>query len=313
VSVVVPVYNGAGTLDETMRSVRAQSHRELEIIVVDDGSTDDSAAIARRHAQADPRVRLVQQANGGVARARNHGWHLAKADLIAFVDADDLWAEHKIARQLARLDASGPEVGLVYSDFVRIDEHSRLFDEVRDEVWEGDVLQRLCYGNFIGNGSSVLVRRAMLELVDGFDARLHDANAYGCEDLLFYCRVAEHCPFAVVREYDVGYRLIAGRMSGDGSRMLRSWIMVHQEMSGRRPELLRALDWGLVYFAAWQIATGVWPGRMDGLLTSCRVLGRYRPILAIRLLKQAIFGGMKSLMLAPTEKRFAIGSIAHDD
>ena len=103
VGVVVPAYNAAATLDETLRSVRAQTHRALEIIVVDDGSLDDTAAIARRHAAEDERVRVLCQANAGVAAARNAGWQSSRADLIAFIDADDLWAPTKIERQLQAL------------------------------------------------------------------------------------------------------------------------------------------------------------------------------------------------------------------
>jgi glycosyltransferase involved in cell wall biosynthesis len=121
VGVVVPAYNAAGTLDETLRSVRAQTHRALEIIVVDDGSLDDTAAIAQRHAAEDERVLVLRQANAGVAAARNVGWQTSQADLIAFIDADDLWAPTKIERQLEALNEGGPQVGLVYCWTARID------------------------------------------------------------------------------------------------------------------------------------------------------------------------------------------------
>src|SRR5690348_12029992 len=103
VSVVIPAYNAAATLDETLRSVRSQTHRALEIIVVDDGSVDDTREIAGRHAAVDDRVQVVTQSNAGLAASRNAGWMRARSELIAFIDADDLWAPTKIERQLERL------------------------------------------------------------------------------------------------------------------------------------------------------------------------------------------------------------------
>ena len=103
ISVIIPNYNGAATLDETLTSVRGQSYANLEIILVDDGSRDDSVVRARRHADADPRVRIIRQDNAGVAAARNTGWRAAVGDIVAFVDSDDLWAADKIERQAERM------------------------------------------------------------------------------------------------------------------------------------------------------------------------------------------------------------------
>src|SRR5262245_57856494 len=96
VSVVVPAFNAGATLDQTLRSVRAQTYTHLEVIVVDDGSKDATAEIALAHAKSDARIRLVRQANGGVASARNAGIREARAALVAPIDADDLWAPTKI-------------------------------------------------------------------------------------------------------------------------------------------------------------------------------------------------------------------------
>lgn len=111
VSVVIPAYNAAATLDETLRSVRSQTHRALEIIVINDGSTDDTGAIARRHAAIDGRVQVANQDNAGLAAARNAGWRRARSELIAFLDADDLWAPTKIERQIDALRSGGSMSG----------------------------------------------------------------------------------------------------------------------------------------------------------------------------------------------------------
>ena len=101
VSVVIPVYNAARFLADAIRSVQAQRHPRIEIIVVDDGSTDGSGEVARSFAG----VRCLRQANGGIAAARNAGVHEARGNLLAFLDADDLWTPGKLALQLDVLRA----------------------------------------------------------------------------------------------------------------------------------------------------------------------------------------------------------------
>lgn len=257
VSVVIPAYNASTTLDETLRSVRSQTHRALEIIVVDDGSTDDTVAIAETHAAIDGRVRVVAQDNAGVAAARNEGWRRARSELIAFVDADDLWAPTKIERQVQALQAGGEKVGLVYCWFVRIysqSEFTRVWEGAR---WEGDVLRRIFVGNFIGSGSAPLVRRQVLIYANGFDSRLRAAGAEGCEDILFYCRVAEKFHFAVVPEHLVGYRYLPHNMSSNRPRMLRSWLLVHDEMLARHPDRVDTLKSGLRQYGGWLVRDAV--------------------------------------------------------
>ncbi|RST31398.1 glycosyltransferase family 2 protein [Sphingomonas ginkgonis] len=251
VSVVVPAYNAEATLDETLRSVRNQTHRALEILVVDDGSDDGTARIVRDHAAADPRVVLVEQENAGVAAARNNGWRRARSDLIAFVDADDVWAPIKISRQLAALDRAGPRVGLVYCWYQLIDADGRIIEADHKPDYRGDVLRDLFQGNFVGNGSAALVRRQALIDANGFEPAMRAADAGGCEDILFYCRVAEHHEFEVVEEALLGYRVLPNNMSSNLLRMARSWLMMVDEMLGRHPDCRRELRRGLYEYSAW--------------------------------------------------------------
>lgn len=250
VSVVIPAYNARATIDETLRSVRAQTWANLDIVVVDDGSKDDTGDIVRHHASLDSRIRLHRQDNAGVAIARNTGAELAKSDLLSFVDADDLWAPDKTERQLAAFRAAGSRTGLVYSWYSVIDGESRITAEWPGPTHEGDVLGALFRENFIGNGSSVLVTRAAFEAAGGFEPALHRARAQGCEDILFYCRVAEHFEFAVAPGYLIGYRELANNMSSNLPRMLRSWLMVVDEMRARHPDKAE-ISAGLDHFARW--------------------------------------------------------------
>jgi glycosyltransferase involved in cell wall biosynthesis len=113
VSCVVPVFNGERFLGETLRSVLDQTYRPIEVLVVDDGSTDGTAAVIAAHGD---RVTAIRQANRGEAAARNAGWRAARGDLVAFLDADDLWEPEKTARQVARL-RSTPEIDLCFTRF----------------------------------------------------------------------------------------------------------------------------------------------------------------------------------------------------
>ena len=115
VSIVIPAFNCARTIAETLGSAQGQTHAELDIIVVDDGSTDGTAEIVARHAAADPRIRYLRQANSGVAAARNHGIAEARGPYVALLDADDLWHPTKIAAQLRRFEERGPATALVYT------------------------------------------------------------------------------------------------------------------------------------------------------------------------------------------------------
>ncbi len=253
VAVVVPAYNAQGTLAATIASVRAQSFRDLEIIIVDDGSRDATTAIAEDAARSDPRIRVLSQANAGVAAARNLGWQSTSAPFIAFVDADDLWAADKIERQMAALEQGGPGTGLAYTWYAMIDQHDRIIYKSDPVYHQGDVIDGILSDNFIGNGSAPLVRRSVLTETGGFDPGLRDRDAQGCEDWQFYCRVAGTFRFAVVPDHLVGYRQLPDAMSANLPRMLRSWLLVTDEMMERGPVHVRDI-FDPPNDAAWRLA-----------------------------------------------------------
>src|SRR5919106_1718045 len=118
VSVVIAAYNASRTLPQTLKSLRAQTLREFDAVIVDDGSTDETAAIAA--STGDDRIKVVTQRNAGVSAARNRGAAETRGEFLSFLDADDLWTPDKLASQLAALRAS-PDAGLVYSGTRSID------------------------------------------------------------------------------------------------------------------------------------------------------------------------------------------------
>ena len=235
VSVVLPAYNAEKTITETLRSVQNQTHCHLEIIVVDDGSTDRTSDIVVREAALDPRIRLLSKPNGGVASARNFGIAAATSELIATIDADDLWHPNKIEKQLALMQAMGTDTGLVYCWSLIIDELGRVTARHKPEA-EGEVMAEMCRRNLPGNGSSVLMRKCALVEAGGYDSALWAAGAQGAEDLKLYQAIAADYRFGVVKEYLTAYRRWPNNMSNDMMRMLKSFDIVFADSSERYPD-----------------------------------------------------------------------------
>jgi|KBSSwiStaDraftv2_1062776.scaffolds.fasta_scaffold116764_2 Glycosyltransferases involved in cell wall biogenesis len=297
VSVVMPAFNAESTIDDTLRSVRAQTHLSLEILVVDDGSDDQTAEIVAAHARIDKRVRLIQKPNGGVASARNWGACQAKAMLLAFVDADDLWAPDKIKKQLLALGAGGSRVGLVYTWYAFIDAESRIYETYRPTD-VGDVTERLCRTNFVGNGSSALVTREAFEVAGGFDPTLRALDAQGCEDWRFYFSVAEKYHFALVPELLTGYRQSPRNMSSDPMRMLRSSRLVAEWMQRRQPHLRAAIALGNAYYGIWLLERAVERQNWIDAAHLSWALVRQEPTGLLRWYTQCIARRLRNLFVA---------------
>jgi glycosyltransferase involved in cell wall biosynthesis len=255
VSILIPAHNAARTIERTLQSARRQTYPNIEIIVIDDGSRDATAEIVASHAAVDPCVRLFRQHNAGVAAARNYGLRQATGALIAPLDADDIWHPEKISRQVRRLSAEGTAAGVVYCWFTDIDEHDTIIEHRLDlDRYEGDVYAALVLGNFVGNSSVPLIRKALLDSIGGWDATLRSQGAQGCEDWLAYLQLAERCAFVLEPGFLVGYRRIAGAMSSDVQQMKRSANIVLGHVRTAHPELpRRLLRWsraGFAYYSA---------------------------------------------------------------
>jgi glycosyltransferase involved in cell wall biosynthesis len=262
VGVVVPMFNAAATIEATLDSICRQNYQALDIVVVDDGSKDGSAALVERWAARDPRVRLCRRNNAGVAAARNHGAGATNASVLAFIDADDVWATNKIELQMEILERHKGDPALVYCWFAQIDVHGRTYPVCDHPVFEGDVFRHLCRANFVGNCSSMLMAREVFEHVGGFDPSLRARNAQGCEDLMFLLGAAEQFPFYVVPRHLVGYRLTLNNMSGDTAQMLRSFQIVADTFRLRRPEYGKEFDANHDDIVFWLARRAVLLGRL---------------------------------------------------
>jgi glycosyltransferase involved in cell wall biosynthesis len=251
VGVVVPMFNAQRTITATLRSICEQTHRNLDIVVVDDGSADGSAAIVAAWCERDSRIRLLRQANAGVAAARNAGAAAATAQFLAFIDADDLWAPTKIAFQLGEMQSGGAAVGLVYCWYASIGQDDRVTTFGPQPLDEGFILKRLCASNLIGNGSTLLMRRSVFEAVGGFDPSLRASGLDAAEDYQICLRIAELAEFRVVPRYLVGYRSVPGSMSSYSLRMFLATKMALLEYRERYPDYAGVIDKQLQDFGHW--------------------------------------------------------------
>jgi glycosyltransferase involved in cell wall biosynthesis len=284
VSVIVPAFNAAGTIAETLRSVCDQTYRNLEILVVDDGSTDATRDIVRKIARTDPRIRLIEKTNGGVASARNLGVLESRGEFIAPVDADDLWRPTKIAKQMKAMREIGDACGLVYTWYAQIDNAGRIVSRKHKPLDEGHVLIRMCRGNVVGNGSGALMRkRAMLD-AGLYDPALRSRNAQGCEDLKLYFAIAERYLFAVVKEHLTGYRRIDWNMSSDVLQMERSNTIVTAEFQERYPQYGALFRVARITFLKWLFVRAVRLRRPFEVWVLARKIFALDPLAAIKIL-----------------------------
>lgn len=234
VSVVIPAYNHARFLRKTIESVLAQTLSPHEVIVVDDGSTDETPAILASYSS---RLTVVRQDNRGLSAARNAGAARASGDLIAFLDSDDLWLPCKLERQIARFSAE-PDLGLVHCGVEEIDDAGRMIGRRLDGM-EGSVAAEMLLfrrGAILGGGSGCVVRRAIYEEVGGFDPRLGTSA-----DWDFYYRVAVTYRVGFVPEVLVRYRFHVGNMHINVRAMEHDMLLAYEKAFSAAPGDLRRL------------------------------------------------------------------------
>ena len=225
VSVIVPAHNAEATLLETIDSIRHQTLSDFELIVIDDGSTDQT--LARVQSVRDPRIRIFTYPNQGLAASRNRGIEWSAGEFISFIDADDTWTPDKLELQLDAL-RQRPGAALAYSWTAFVDSDGRFLFAKEPSRFEGDVYADLLQNCFVASGSNILVRRNCAAAVGGFDATLEAAH-----DWDFCLRIAARWPFAVVPRYQILYRISESTMSANVVRVERSCLLLCESAFGR--------------------------------------------------------------------------------
>jgi len=221
ITVVLPVYNAASTIDSTLASILNQSFTGFELIAIDDGSSDDSLRLLLAHAENEPRIRVVARANGGVSSARNLGVRLGKAPYIAFIDADDLWHPDKLAYHLA-LHLHQPAVAASYARIAFVSSKGSGLGEARTQsrlcphsLGLADVLGE----NPVCTASNLFVRRDWFWRNGGFDEHLSFAE----DQELVAGLIAHGAKIEGIDEVLTGYRFSPEGLSMDLNSMKAGW------------------------------------------------------------------------------------------
>ena len=211
VSVIIPTFNRGYCLEESIRSVLEQSFIDFELVVVDDGSTDNTSELVRRF----PAVKLIrlEEKNRGVSFARNRGVVEAQGDWVGFLDSDDLWEQGKLATQVKWIERH-PDLQMVYTDEIWIRNGVRVNPMNKHRKYSGDIF-RYCLPLCIVSPSSVLLRAKVLSEVGGFDESMPV-----CEDYDLWLRIAKRYPFHFIEE-----KLIVKRGGHEDQLSCKYWGM----------------------------------------------------------------------------------------
>jgi glycosyltransferase involved in cell wall biosynthesis len=289
VSVIIPAFNAEADIRQALNSVLAQTYQEIEVIVVDDGSSDATSTIVEEFVRRDARFQLVRQTNAGVGAARNTAIRKARGKYIAPLDADDFWSPEKLEKQVACMEQSGNDTGLVYCWSTLTDKSGELVDESSTCTYEGRLRHALVLLNVLGNASVPLFRAAALEKVGLYLTRAEQGGAQGCEDWDLALRVAEVVSIRVVPEYLVTYRQNGSSMSVDAEGMAASYAVIMSRARQRNSDLpSAAFRWSAGYFYLY-------------LADKCYACGRYSDCLGF--LEEAVRANPVLLLKAGIYKR----------
>lgn len=239
VSVIMPVYNTAKYVQSAVESVLAQTFTNFELLIVDDAGTDNSIELCRRY--DDPRIRIISQANRGLAGARNTGIRHACGQFIALLDSDDLWEADKLERHVAHL-RKAPNVGVSYAASTLIDDDGRALRIVQRPKLKSVSPRDVFLRNPIGNGSAPVIRKAVFndiaflnpnrEELDYFDESFRQS-----EDIECWCRIAltTRWEFEGIKGALTRYRINEGGLSANVVKQFATWSRVRDRVAQLDP------------------------------------------------------------------------------
>ena len=266
ISVVMPVYHVEAYIEEAIKSVLDQTFEDFELIIVDDGGTDNSIALAR--AFDDPRIRIISQPNRGLAGARNTGIAHARGAFIALLDSDDRWHKDKLLLHYVHLQAN-PEIGVSYSGSRMIDEHGQALKVAMRPKLKGVTEADIFCRNPVGNGSAPIFRREALDRAAFRHASeptrvcWFDENFRQSEDIELWVRLASvhSVKFEGIEGLLTDYRIIGGALSANVVKQYISWTQMLAVASQNAPDLVekhgaRARAYQLRYLARRSIQMG---------------------------------------------------------
>jgi glycosyltransferase involved in cell wall biosynthesis len=266
VSIIMPVYNVEAYVAEAIDSVLAQTFREWELIIVDDGGSDSSIDICSRY--NDPRVRVVSQTNRGLAGARNTGILNSRGDYIALLDADDRWVPEKLVLHVIHLDSS-PQVGVSFAGSYMIDAEGNRLAQAQRPKTEAVSAHRILCRNPVGNGSAAVIRRATLEQIafahpdEPLRTCFFDESFRQSEDIELWVRISLQTSYRFdgIDQLLTEYRIVAGGLSANVARQFETWERMVAKTKSYAPEFIarhgaKARAYQLRYLARRSVQMG---------------------------------------------------------
>jgi len=248
ISIIMPAYNVEKYIAQAIDSVLQQSYRSFELLIIDDQSPDHSMDICRRY--QDPRIKIIQQANLGLAGARNTGIHHAQGEYIAFLDADDFWAPEKLACHVRHLQAR-PKVGISYCPSVLVDEQGQPLGIKQSPKLNAISLQDIFCRNPIGNGSAPVIRKTVFEQI-AFQGKSHallrhwyfDESLRQSEDIDCWLRIASITTwqFAGIPQALTYYRVNDNGLSSNVVNQFDNWKRARKNLQSKAPDCVAR--WG---------------------------------------------------------------------
>ena len=324
-TIVIPVYNGEDTLRAAIDSALAQTYGKFEVLVVDDGSTDRSAEIARSY--DDPRLHLFQQPNGGLNAARNAGIREGLGKYIGLLDADDIWAPTKLAKHATHLDAN-PKVGLSFSGSWMMGPDGYATGMKQTPQTSGITPLILVTRNPVGNGSTPLMRREALSAIAHphptkkhahtcwFDEELRQSTDIEC-----WLRLSLQTDWQIegIGEALTGYRINPHGLSANVTRQLETWTQMMEKTAVYAPDFIAkhgalARAYQLRYLARRAVSLRepalAWRFAMGSLFSAPRIMVEQPKktittvgaALVLRVLGKRVYGAIESMLLSPARR-----------
>lgn len=282
ISIVIPAYNSAKFLPAVIQSVLEQTYKYWELLVIDDGSTDNTAALVNEYCQLDSRIRLISKENGGVSSARNLGVELSNAELIAFLDSDDLWLPDKLSVHVDYMDTH-PEVGVSFARVELIDSEGKSTGKLTANIFKDLQSHVFFYTNPTVTTSNVVIRKSIFQSLGGFDKAIKYSEDI---DLLFRIAVQSDLKIEGIDKVLIQYRLHSSGLSSDIMKMKEGWIKLMDKARKEAPNLVEEH-----YRAAEAAHFQYWAKQTLRLEIS--------PFVGVSLINQALISSWKNIYQKP--------------
>ena len=238
VSVIIPTYNSSRTISETLQSVFRQTYSDFEVLLINDGSTDNLMEVLKGF--QDSRLQILDYENGGLSVARNRGIDQASGEYLIFLDADDLWTSDKLETHVNALDEArkiNSRAGIVYSWSYFLDDETQSCFINQPEPYEGDILAKILESNFITNGSNPMIIREAIDSVGYFNP-----DFQGAADWEYWIRLARQWDYLLVPQRQIFYRQSRQSMSSNIDHMESDQLRLLQITFPTLPDDLQSIQ-----------------------------------------------------------------------